>query len=87
VITCTHFGTPKMSPTIVDVITGTPEVSDIAREAGARRVILTHASPNFAAPGVKERAIAEIARSYDGAILFPDELVTVDIATKGEAER
>jgi hypothetical protein len=27
-------------------------------------------------PGVKERAVAEIARSYDGAIVWPDEFET-----------
>jgi len=28
----------------------------------------------------KERAIAEVARTYAGAVLFPDELTTVDLS-------
>jgi hypothetical protein len=36
-------------------------------------------SPNFARPGVRERAIAEVARSYSGTVLCPDELTTVDL--------
>jgi hypothetical protein len=36
-------------------------------------------SPDFAKPGAKERAIAQIARSYGGAIVCPDELTTVDL--------
>jgi len=87
VIACTHFGAPPASPAIVDVITGTPEVSEIANETGARRVILTHASPSYAVPGVRERAVADTARSYGGAILFPSELDTIDIGGKGNAER
>ena len=78
VVACTHLGT--LSEDITGVITGTPEVSSIVSEAGVSRVILTHASPNFASPGMKERAVAEIARSYDGAIHFPDELISVDIS-------
>ena len=62
------------------MITGTPEVAEIANEAGAAHVILTHASPNFSRPGVRERAVAEIARSYGGAVFFPDELTTVDLS-------
>jgi hypothetical protein len=38
----------------------------------------THMSPGSANPGSKERAIAEVARSYGGAILCPDELSTID---------
>ena len=81
VVACTHFGCPPTSPAIADVITGTPEVADISQQAGVSRVVLTHMSPNFAKPGVKERAIADVARSYGGAILCPDELATVDLST------
>lgn len=79
VMACTHFGRSTMTLAIADVITGTPEVAEIAREAGAKHVILTHVSPNFSRPGVKERAVADIARAYDGAIFFPGELTTVEL--------
>jgi len=78
VVACTHFG-PPVDPAIADVITGTPQVADILRECKPRRVILTHMSPDFAKPGVKERAIAELARGYSGSIFCPDELTTVDL--------
>jgi hypothetical protein len=29
---------------------------------------------------MKQRAIADVARTYDGPILFPDELTTVALA-------
>jgi len=81
VLACTHFGRPEVNAAIADVITGTPEVASIARQSGAGRVVLTHMSPNFARPGVKERAIAEVARSCNAAVLCPQELTTVDLAT------
>jgi ribonuclease BN (tRNA processing enzyme) len=83
VIACTHFGPGSTRPSVADVITGTPEVSAIANEAGVGRVVLTHTSPGYEKPGVKERAVAEIARSYDGAIIFPDELQTVQLPNGG----
>ena len=39
---------------------------------------LTRMSPGFANPGVKEGAVADVDRSYGGAILCPDELSTID---------
>ena len=80
VVACTHFGAPATDPDLVDVITGTPEVAAIANEAGVRRVVLTHGSPNFIRPGEVERAVAEVARAYRGAIHYPDELTTIDLA-------
>jgi ribonuclease Z len=77
VVACTHFGAAETRPEIADVVTGTSQVAAIATEAGVRRVILTHVSPEFSRPGVKERAVASIAREYSGEIVFPAELDTV----------
>ena len=79
VIACTHFGRAETSAALADVITGTVEAAEIANDAGVRQLVLTHASPNFREPGVRERAIADVARSFQGAILFPDELTTVTV--------
>jgi len=79
VIACTHFGRTRTRPAIADVITGTSEVAEIAQEAGVQRVVLTHVSPNFSRPGVKEAAIAEVARAYGGEVFFPGELTTVEL--------
>lgn len=78
VMCCTHFG--NMPKDITDVVSGTPGVARTAESAGAKRVILTHASPNFETQGMKERAVADIARNYDGEILFPDELASIDLS-------
>jgi ribonuclease Z len=79
VMCCTHFG--NISRDITDVVAGTPDVAETAREAGVSRVILTHANQTFSEiPGVREKAISEVARNYDGAIFFPDEFTTIDTA-------
>ena len=64
---------------IQDVCTASSDVAEIVQEAGAGRVILSHPSPAVTMPGWKERAIAQIARTYTGAIFFPDELTTIEL--------
>jgi ribonuclease Z len=63
------------------VCTGASEAAEIAQQAGVQRVILSHASPGLRIPGRKERAVAQIARTYSGAIFFPDELTTLELST------
>ena len=59
--------------------TGARDAADMAREAGAKKLILTHTGPRLAASGGRERGIAEIARHYDGEIIFGEELMRVDL--------
>jgi ribonuclease BN (tRNA processing enzyme) len=80
VLACTHFGSLEMDRAITDVITGTREVASIAEQSGTRRVVLTHMSPGFERPGMRERAVAEVARSFGGEILCPDEHATVSLS-------
>jgi len=77
VIACVYIGRTKA---YADIITGTAEVAEIAQEAGVRRVVLSHAAPGLARPGRKERAIDDVARTYKGTVLFPEELTTVDLS-------
>jgi ribonuclease Z len=81
VVACTYFARTGLEPALTDVITGTREAAAIAAEAGVRKVVLTHGSPNFARPGVRDRAVAEVARSFGGAVTFPDELTPLDLTT------
>ena len=78
VVACVRIGSAERYE---GIITGTAEVAEIARASGATRVVLSHASPGFSKPNMTERAIADVARTYAGTVLFPDELTTVDLAT------
>ena len=79
VIACAILGCSEADAAIHDVITGSSHVADIARGSGAQRVILTHASPGITRPGGRESAVAEVARTYSGAVFFPEELTTVHL--------
>jgi len=77
VLACAYFD--PYDAAVADVITGASEVGGIARDCGVGRLILSHASPGVAKPEGKARALAEAAKSYDGPVLFPDELTAVDL--------
>ena len=74
VIGCVYIGYKKAYD---GIITGTGDVAEIARASGVRRVILSHAAPGLGSGKRRKRAIADVARNYDGDVLFPDELTTV----------
>jgi len=77
VIACVCFGTAEKYQGIIN---GTQEVGAIAKAAGVRRVVLTHAPPGFASPSGKERAIGLVGEMFGGEVLFPEELTSVDLS-------
>jgi ribonuclease BN (tRNA processing enzyme) len=57
-------------------IMGTLEVARFAQQTGVKRLVLTHIHEPLDQPGSKEKAIADIARLYEGEIIFGQELMT-----------
>jgi len=77
VLACVCIGRTKA---YADIVTGTAEAADIAQATGVGRVVLSHAAPGLARPGRKQRAIADVARTYHGTVLFPEEMTTVELS-------
>ncbi|MEW6354831.1 MAG: MBL fold metallo-hydrolase [Planctomycetota bacterium] len=59
--------------------TGTTGAATMAREAGVGKLILTHTGPRLNRPGGREGAVAEIARGFNGEIVFGQELMTLPL--------
>jgi len=59
--------------------TGTTDAAKMARDAGVKMLILTHHGPRLNRPGVKEGAIGEIGRIFDGEIIFGRELMELEL--------
>ncbi|MBM3934849.1 MAG: MBL fold metallo-hydrolase [SAR202 cluster bacterium] len=55
---------------------GTDGASRIGRESGAKQLVIVH-NRRIASPGLMERAIGEIAKQYDGQIVFGAEMMEV----------
>lgn len=77
VICCAYTG--DIHPDIGHVVTGVPAVAAIAEQTRAARIILTHQSDGLARRDVRERAVAEIGKSYSGEVIFADELASYSI--------
>ena len=60
-------------------IAGTLEAARMAAEAGARTLIVAHTGAHLAAPGSRERGIADMARIFSGRIIFGEELMAVEL--------
>ena len=60
-------------------VLGTKNVAKIAKQAGIKKLILTHTGSWALKPGSRERAIGDIAKIYNGKIIFADELMNIEL--------
>jgi ribonuclease BN (tRNA processing enzyme) len=60
-------------------VMGTLEVARFAQKTGVKRLVLTHIHKPLDQPGSKEKAIADVARLYEGEIIFGHELMAYDL--------
>lgn len=79
VMCCTFLANEKTAPQIFECVAGVPEVIAVGQAANPKRIILTHANRRFTRPGLREKAVSQIARSFDGELLFPDERITIQL--------
>ncbi|MGD8561461.1 MAG: MBL fold metallo-hydrolase [Desulfarculaceae bacterium] len=70
----------RMKPAESMMITGTRDAARIAREAGVKRLILSHTGPLLDQTSFTEAALSEIASLYQGEVFFSKELTTLDLA-------
>lgn len=62
--------------------TGTVDAAEMAQRAGVKRLVLVHSGPSFSAPGSHETAVADMARIYDGEIIWAEELRSFEISAR-----
>ena len=60
-------------------IMGTLEAARFAQQTGVKRLVLTHIHQPLDRPGSMEKAIADIARLYEGEIIFGHELRSYEL--------
>ncbi len=58
---------------------GSVTSAEMARDAGAKSLILVHQVDDLDEPGRTERALADVTRIYDGPVVWGRELMEVDI--------
>ncbi len=60
-------------------VLGTKNAAKTAKQAGIKKLFLTHTGSWALNPGSREKAIRDIARIYNGEIIFADELMTSEL--------
>ena len=79
---CSHIsGSVDNHATAVGT-SGHLEAARTAAAAGARCLVASHIYNQFDLPGVRERVIAEMARVYDGVIVFGEDLMELSADPK-----
>jgi ribonuclease BN (tRNA processing enzyme) len=58
---------------------GTLEAARFAQQTGVKRLVLTHIHIPLDQPGSREKGIADVARLYEGEIIFGQELMTYEL--------
>ncbi len=58
---------------------GTMDAGRFAQSAGAKTLVLVHTSHELARHGDMEKGIGDIAKVYDGRIIFSEELMTLRV--------
>jgi ribonuclease BN (tRNA processing enzyme) len=69
----------NMDSALAGMIAGTLDAAEMARDAGAGQLILTHQGSNLCRPGSMERGIKEMSAIFDGEIVFAKELMVLEL--------
>lgn len=63
--------------------TGTLDAARFAAESGAGTLVLAHTGPSLCTPGLREKAIGQMAAHYAGEIIFGEEGMVLDLWRHG----
>jgi ribonuclease BN (tRNA processing enzyme) len=59
--------------------TGTRDAARMAKEAGAKKLVLAHIGRNLDSPGGRKQGLADVAAIYGGEVVFGEELMAVEV--------
>ena len=60
-------------------IAGTLDAAKMARDSGVKTLVVTHTGPRLSEPGSREKGIRDMARIYEGDIIFGEELLRLTL--------
>lgn len=78
-----HFlsGT-EADPTYRETTGSHLDTAETAERAGVKTLVLTHLLPSLDLPGVKERMVVDISRSFGGTIIVGEDLMEVPLKAR-----
>jgi ribonuclease Z len=76
---CHYLSGTAPSRTFSAFTMGHMELGQMAQEAQAKNLVITHVTEQFDQPGLRERVLREIASVYEGNIFFGEDLMEVPL--------
>ena len=76
---CTYIENEEAGTPEGQYMCGSETAAKMAQDAGAKQLVLVHQTDAMDEPGETERAVRDIARHYDGDIVWGRELMSVDV--------
>ncbi len=76
---CTHIADEADGTAEAEYMCGSTTAAEMAQDAGAKRLVLVHQPVALDVPGEAERALRDIAKRYDGQIVWGRELMSVEV--------
>jgi len=82
---CHYLSGTELSKTFSAFAMGHLELAQLAHEAGAKTLVLSHVTEQVDCPGTRERVIAEMSAVYRGTIIFGADAMEVPIGGSNAA--
>jgi ribonuclease BN (tRNA processing enzyme) len=76
---CHYISNTQLSARFAESCMGHMELATLAQECGVRNLVATHITEQFDRPGVRERVIGEMSRTYTGNLFFGEDLMEIPI--------
>lgn len=63
------------------------DTAEVARQAGVKTVVLTHITHQIDHPGVREKIIQEMGKTFSGEIIWGEDLMEIDVGAPSALDR
>jgi ribonuclease Z len=76
---CHYMSGTQLNEKFAEACMGHMELAELAQEAAARNLVVTHVTEQFDRPGIRERVIAEMSGVYKGNLFFGEDLLEIPV--------
>jgi len=77
---CHYITGTQLNEKFAEACMGHMELAELAQEAGARNLVVTHVTEQFDKPGIRERVIAQMSAVYKGNLFFGEDLLEIPLS-------
>ena len=81
-----HFSGTEPSPGYRAACGNHRDNAAMAKQAGVKTLVLTHLLAQIDQPGVREQIVYEIRQSFDGTVIWGEDLMTLELPAPGVAK-